>query len=251
MLSGLEKRLARLEQEMERRELASRPRVFTQLDEDAIAIYSSMSYLDATVCPSYDQVEPTPIYARGSDLRDALYGPIIPVHQDEHIKRHTRASGEFELAFGREPKAGDILRYRHLQLTHSFENYSRVFGRIIEAWQRQLPQLICPLRYEKERLFRRLTPERHGVESKWQEDTTIDPLKRWFEIPGIAANSELKANLILPAIVFKGVVGDKHQCKGPTEEDLQRPETEPVKVPTIFAFGEQRFNLLLFEVFGT
>jgi hypothetical protein len=226
MVSGLEKRLARLEQEIERRELASKPRVLTQFDEDALAIYSSMSYLDATVLPSYHDVEPTPAYARGSEVRDALYGPIIPVHLNEHAKRHTRASGEFELAFGREPKAGDILRYRHLQLTHNLENYSRVFGRMIEAWQRQLPELICPLRFEEGRLFRRQTPEKRGVESKWQEDKTIDPMLRWFKIPEIAANSELKSNLILPAIVFKGVVGEKHQCKGPTEEDLQRPMLE-------------------------
>jgi hypothetical protein len=80
-------------------------------------------------------------YLRGQELRDALYGPIIPATLDEHLKRYTRASGEFELAFGREPKAGDILRLEHVARVHSSENYSREFGRVIEAWQRQLPQL--------------------------------------------------------------------------------------------------------------
>jgi hypothetical protein len=80
-------------------------------DEDALAIYSAMSYLDATMSPTYHDVEPTAVYVRGEDLRNAIYGPIIPANLDEHLKRYTRASGEFELAFGREPKAGDMLRF--------------------------------------------------------------------------------------------------------------------------------------------
>ena len=95
--------------------------------------------------PSYDELQPTGIYKRGQELRNAIYGPIIPAHDDEHLKRYTRASGEFELAFGREPKAGDILCYEHVEKIHSTENYSRELGRMIEAWNRHLPQLTCPL----------------------------------------------------------------------------------------------------------
>jgi hypothetical protein len=103
--------------------LAKAPRIApaTQFDEDALAIYSAMSYLDATMAPTYHDVEPTTAYIRGQELRDAVYGPIIPAHLDEHLKRYTRASGEFELAFGREPKAGDVLRYEHVALMHSSE----------------------------------------------------------------------------------------------------------------------------------
>jgi hypothetical protein len=127
-------------------------------DEDALAIYSAMSYLDATMSPTYHDVEPTAVYVRGEDLRNAIYGPIIPANLDEHLKRYTRASGEFELAFGREPKAGDMLRFEQVAQMHSSQNYSREFRRIIEAWQRRLPQLTCPLRFEDGRLFRRLRP---------------------------------------------------------------------------------------------
>jgi hypothetical protein len=164
MSNALEKRISRLESELERRGLAHRPRRLTQFDEDALAIYNSTSYLDATTSLRANDIEDTVVYRRGRELRDALYGPIIPLHLNEHIKRYTRTSGEFELAFGREPKAGDILRYKHLESTHSSENYSRVFGRAVEAWQRQLPQQICPLRFEEGRLFRRLAAERRDAE---------------------------------------------------------------------------------------
>ena len=57
------------------------PIQLSQFDEDALAIYSSMAYLDATMAPTYDDVEPTAAYARGKELRDAFYGPIIPASQ--------------------------------------------------------------------------------------------------------------------------------------------------------------------------
>jgi hypothetical protein len=100
-----------------------------------LAIYSAMSYLDATMDPTYHEVEPTAAYKRGQELRDALYGPIIPAPDDEHLKRCARASGECELAFGLEPIAGDILRRGHLELVHSPQNYAHEFGRFIEAWR--------------------------------------------------------------------------------------------------------------------
>ncbi len=118
--------LKRRVEELERRKVASRRGPLTQFDEDALAIYNSMAYLDATLAPTYHDVEPTPAYARGRELRDARYGPIIPAYLDEHIKRYTRASGEFELAFGREPNAGNMLRYEHVALMHTAQNTTRV-----------------------------------------------------------------------------------------------------------------------------
>jgi hypothetical protein len=149
--------LKRLEKAEESAKTLS-PIELSPFDEDALAIYSAMSYLDATMEPSYPEVEPTAAYLRGQELRDALYGPIIPAYLDEHLKRYTRASGEFELAFGCEPKAGDILHFEHVARMHSSDNYSREFRRVTEAWQRQFPQLTCPIKFEDGRLFRRLRP---------------------------------------------------------------------------------------------
>jgi hypothetical protein len=218
---------------------------------NALAIYSAMSYLDATREPSYHEVEPTATYLRGRELRDALYGPIIPATLDEHLKRYTRASGEFELAFGREPMAGDILHYEHLKLMHSAQNYSREFGRVIEAWQRQLPHLTCPLRFEDGRLFRRLRPERLGEIPKWEQDVRIQPDERWVSIPEVLASADFESMTTISSVVFLGVVGVKHHCKPATEEEFRQAETDlPIAAPTGFRFGQQRFREMLVEVMG-
>jgi hypothetical protein len=113
--------LKRLERAEEAAKALS-PLQLTPFDQDALAIYSAMAYLDATMLPTYDEVEPTAVYMRGRELRNALYGPVIPANLNAHLKRYTRVSGEFELAFGREPKAGDVLRYEDVARMHSSEN---------------------------------------------------------------------------------------------------------------------------------
>ena len=218
-------------------------------DEDALAIYSAMSYLDATMDPAYHEVEPTAAYKRGQELRDALYGRIIPGHDDEHLRRYTRASGEFELAFGREPVAGDILRRVHLELMYSPQNYAREFGRFIEAWQRRLPALTCPLKFEDGRLFRRQRHEKLGAIPQWEEDVRIQPEERWVSIREVLASAAIDSMTVVSAVVFLGVVGAKHKCRAVTEEEFQKATLElPTCEPTGFAFGQQRFNELLVEV---
>ncbi len=247
MITNLKRRV----EDLERREVAPRPGHLTQFDEDALAIYNSTLYVDATMAPSYHDIEATAAYKRGRELRNVLYGPIIPAYLDEHIKRYTRASGEFELAFGREPKAGDMLRYEEVLVMHSIENYARHLGRMIAAWQRQLPYLTCPLKFEDGRLYRRLTPERMGGEPKWEEDIRIQPDVRWLNIPEVNANTDFETMSTISALVFLGVAEVKHQCRPATEEDLVRTEAEPpIKEPTGFTFGNQRFCEFLVEVFG-
>jgi len=235
-------------EELERLQLSPRPS--RQFDEDALAIYNFMSYLNATMEPSYHDVEATAIYARGQALRDRLHGPIIPCHLDAHHKRRTRASGEFELAFGREPKEGDILRCQHVALIHSPENHAIHFGKLIEAWHRQLPQLTCPLKFEDGRLFRRLRPERRGEEAKWGEYPGIHWVERWFAIPEVLENSTIEASGPVLAVTFLGVAGGGHECRPATAEELRRPDPEtPINEPTGFMFANQRFHDLL-EGFG-
>jgi hypothetical protein len=246
-LGTLLKRLEKAEESAK----ALSPIHLSLFDEDALAIYGVMSYLDATMEPSYSEVQPTAAYVRGQEIRDALYGPIIPACLDEHLKRYTRASGEFELAFGREPKAGDILHFEHIVRMHSSENYSREFGRVIEAWQRQLPQLTCPLKFEDGRLFRRLRPNRLGEAPTWEEDLRIQPEERWLSIREVLLNTDSEAMLTISAVMFLGVAGTKHGCRPLTEEEFRKTETEvPTQEPTGFKFGQQRFKEMLVEVMG-
>ncbi len=222
-----------------------------QFDADALAIYSGMAYLDATMDPTYHDVEPTPTYIRGRDLREKIFGPIIPAHLDQRLKRYTRASGEFELAFGREPRTGDVLCYQYLALTHSPENLSSHFGKLTAAWQRQLPHLTCPLKFENGGLFRRLRPERRDEPAKWEEDVTVQPEIRWLKIPEVISNTDIDAMLTIPAVVFLGVIGDKHRCRPASEEELPGAATElPSREPIGFMYAKQIFCEALVEVMG-
>jgi hypothetical protein len=226
------------------------PIQLSQFDEDSLAIYGAMSYLDATMSPTYHDVEPTAAYVRGEELRDAIYGPIIPAYLDQHLKRYTRASGEFELTFGREPEAGDVLSYEQVAWIHSSEHYSRELGRIIQAWPRQLNQLTCPLKFEDGRLLRRLRPVKRGEMPTWEEDLRIQPEDRWLSIREVLENTDFETMQTISAIVFMGVVGAKHQCRPATDEDLQQPKTEPIRDPTIYRLGQQRLCEMLVEVMG-
>jgi len=41
----------------------------------------------------------------------------------------------------------------HVQVTRGPAALKLNFGRIIEAWQRQIPDLMCPYKFEGDRLF--------------------------------------------------------------------------------------------------
>src|SRR6516162_1665971 len=237
---------------LERPHLRDQPVYGVQFDRDALAIYNAMAYLDATMEPTYHEVGATAIYVRGEEVRDARYGPIIPAHLDEHLRRYTRASGEFELAFGREPNPGDILQFEHVAAMHSSEAYSPHFGRLIGAWKRQLPNLECPLKFEHGQLFRRLRPEgRRNELPKWEQDKTIQPEVRWLEIPEVLAQTDFHSMQTISAVVFIGVQDLRHGCRPATDEELERPATEsPLREPEDFVFTKQRLSDILLEVFG-
>ena len=86
------------------------PHHLSQADEDALTIYCGMVYVDVRMTPSYEEIERLDVYARGEELHDARYGPILPKVETDRDWHRTRASSEFEHAFGREPETVDILR---------------------------------------------------------------------------------------------------------------------------------------------
>jgi hypothetical protein len=162
-----------------------------------------------------------------------------------------RASGEFQLAFGREPQAGDVLRYETVAQVHNAEVYSRHFSNVAEAWKRQIPHFICPLKFETPRLFRRRRSGKAAKEITWEEDFGIQPEFRWLEIPEVLSNTDFDSMLTISAIKFLGVGDSKHQCRPATEEELKRLSIEvPIEDPSWFYFGKQRMCELLVEVFG-
>ncbi len=239
---NIERRIERLERQLSAQLSKPRPGSLSRFDEDALTIYCSQTYLEPSMSPSCNDIEPTQIYARGKALRNAIYGPIIPAYQDEHLKRYTRASGQFELAIGREPKVGDILRLQHLRRMHSTEIYARLFEKLSEAWQRRLPQLPCPLKFEDGRLFRRLRPRKRGEEPTWKEDDSIDSEVRWLKIPQVYADTDFETMETSAGLIFLGVQNGKHGCRPATNQEFMRQEIEPpVEDATWFRYGEQRF----------
>jgi len=111
------------------------------------------------------------------------------------------------------------------------------FSPQIAAWQRQLPDLPCPLKFEDGRLFKR---QRNG---DWFEEVSVGWVAHWRgvecdagsatenEAYGISmqpgSNPDELANPIsILAVTFLGVIDGKHVCRPATEQELQQPETD-------------------------
>jgi hypothetical protein len=153
-------------------------------------------------------------------------------HYTKHLDRSTRASIEFEYAFRREPNHGDILSFQHVQVTRGPFALKVVFGQFIEAWHRQIPDLMCPYKFEGDRLFRHL---RKGacrpcngvaaIEGGWHEAIDEGPEWNWRQVEqDLAKDSwpppKLEDIATIPAIVFLGVVDGVHTCRPALSQEL-------------------------------
>jgi hypothetical protein len=133
-------------------------------------------HLPASTDPCYADLEATPIYRRGRELHDLRHDETDPADFHKHVDRSTRASIEFELTFGHQPNAGDVLSFMHVQVTRGPLALKQIFGPLIEAWKRQIADLICPYKFEGGRLFRHLRKGacsscngRAAIEGGWHE----------------------------------------------------------------------------------
>ena len=182
----------------------------SQDDEDALLLHGCI--LGTNTEPDYTDLGVTAAYKRGKELYDSRHGPVIPAHLDKRYQRSTRASLEFEWAFGREPNAGDVLSYEHVLITRGPAALKAFYGPIIEAWHRQIPELMCPYKFESDRLFRHL---RMGG---WHEAIDKGPQENWFAVEqhvmGNAWRPPSSRNIpTIPAIVFLGVIDGEHKCR--------------------------------------
>src|SRR5205814_2805853 len=153
-------------------------------------------------------------YQRGRKLHDERHGPVIPAHLDPHYKRSTQASLRFELVFGREPKPGEMLRYIDVERSHgAFLSSIKDF---IGAWQRQIPDMLCPLKIEDGHFYHHLrrgacSPggEIIAIEGEWREAISQGPQRWWSNViwavgeVGLALN-QAKAPYVA-AVTFLGV----------------------------------------------
>lgn len=153
------------------------------------------------------------------------------MHEIERWPRCTLASCEFEHAFHREPKPGDLLRWEHVFAIRGPKVNALKFTELISAWQRRIQELPCPLKFEGGRLLKR----RPG--GAWTEDFTVGGEAHWWNVEcearGVPDHSApiWQPNLLatMPSILgvtFTGLMNGKHACRPATDEELKRAETD-------------------------
>ena len=139
----------------------------------------------------------TAAYRRGQTLHDAIYAPILPAHLDPHYQRSTGASLQFEELYGRELTAGDMLQRSDIERCHEW--YLSRVARFIAAWQRQIPEALCPLKIEDGCLYEREMAGLGGREAPggWRE--AIEN-RQCFESAGYAGSSAVSQSVSLMSI---------------------------------------------------
>lgn len=151
-------------------------RALSQDDRDALTL-SRQRWLRADMNPSYLELNATGVYARGNALA-------------AHIGYESRFEGRswivatFAFLFGRFPQAGDILRLSHTQALALVDRVK--VAEFIAAWHRQLEALPCPLRFDGDRLMKRVKPKLYEP-AEWLEydHTLLDSLTSlWRDIAG-------------------------------------------------------------------
>ncbi|MBZ5723253.1 MAG: hypothetical protein LAO03_23190 [Acidobacteriia bacterium] len=105
------------------------------------------------------------------------------------------------------------------------------FGRFIEAWQRRVPELPCPLKFEDGRVFERREP-RFNNGQEWEEVLDYRPEWNWRwveeEAKGMKGElSELDSIPTIAGVVFLGLIDGKHKCRPATEDELRQARPEP------------------------
>ena len=148
-------------------------------------------------------------YQRSAELCRLRRGAILLAHLDQHLERSSIASLEFERVNGREPKAGDLLSNDDVARDQSAE----FFAAFINAWNRRLPGLVCPLKLQDGlAYFRTLGDDSSEI---WQQRTRAGTQARWSAVQRDAAGTESDTREDMPTVPgvrFLGVVYGRHRC---------------------------------------
>ncbi len=210
--------------------LSERRPKLSSADKDALILYAGAPWIKRSM--DADELGHTAAYTRGAKLHDEIHGPVVPAHLDPHYKRSTQTSLRFESVVGREPKPGDILRY--VDVERSQEAFLSKIRGFIGAWQRQIPDMLCPLRIDDGRLYRHLRKSTcspcnglAALDGGWHEAIDEGPQSRWRDVERETAGEvgppvNLAEIPRVAAVVFLGVVNGKHRCRPATEDELQR-----------------------------
>lgn len=158
-------------------------------DLDALVLHGGVVYLGGPMKPNHQDLELTAIYRRGRELHEKRFGPVIPAHEDLSLQRATSASLQFERVFGREPHIGDVLHYEDVARKYGPDANEMTYGPFIEAWERQLPVMPCPLKLESGKLFYRTVLD---AGERWEEEVSVQPQNIWrvVEMDALGTHSD-------------------------------------------------------------
>jgi len=168
------------------RAMLQRGTALSPYDVDCLTLYWCTTHLCGHAQPDSHWLERTPFYQRGVEIRDELYGPIIPSHLDPEYPRRTMASIYFEAFHNRLPVPGDILHYQDIANLYSEKEVKAEVEVIRGAWARRLPETPCPFRYEDSRMLIRQD------DGSWQVDWNEDAATLWNEIEDDALERPLR-----------------------------------------------------------
>jgi hypothetical protein len=183
--------------------LSERAPALSEVEEDALTLYWARNWLTGK---NLHALEGTAVYERGKELQEMYYGDDDEAEHWDGNQNHSWASREFESTYGRAPKAGDILRYSDLAARHHKLRES-IFGELIAAWERRIPEIPCPFKLDGARVLTREVRSASQSEH-WRDlfdwDTPENHWRLVLEEATGCVDNHLKDEDIgrIPAVVF-------------------------------------------------
>jgi len=166
------------------------------------------------------------------------------------INRRTAASKEFFLAHGREPAAGDILRFADIHVTTGmdvFDFWAYVGCRDVVAEGEETVRADgCMVKVEDGRVYRTKTPEEQKSpycgsragwgdvpDTEWMISAFCSPDGRWRRVEEEALSMRPGCHHptapipTIPAVRILGVVDGKHCCRPATQAEFVTDSVDP------------------------
>jgi hypothetical protein len=183
----------------------------TPYDSDCFSILSMNACVNYQHSPNYSDIQDTEAYLRGWELWTTMY-PIIPMHLDPFNKQESRFShcretyGVFHALRNKVPIAGDVLRRDEVILIWGVEAVAQEIADFRSAWNRQLPQFRCPIRFEDDKQWLRSAESKRGEDS-WEEDDdrcTASELWSIIEVEALGGRAaETDSRDEIRAVIFR------------------------------------------------
>ena len=182
----------------------------TPYDRDCLVIRGMVPLL-YSYSPNSRDIHETEVGKRGWEISQALH-PIIPYHLDPFQQQQFRFSRcretfmDFHILRRRLPISGDILQWQEIESRWGVQAMAHRVAEFCAAWERGLPQLPCPVKFEQDRVWCRSAESTRSKEI-WEQDCipqTAPEIWPIIEAEALGKESTFKLNgTTLDAVVFR------------------------------------------------